>query len=318
MEEPNREIPIVAPEHISSNLEIKQVQQPQEEIFQTAEELDAEIVAGELSIEQTKNRVQEIRAGLGLPLNENLDIPSIKHTEARIADLVTQKSKFDLSRPDGYGAQKAKKISLDNLPVPPNSTFRELHRTGERVTDDFGVEKVVMSANYDLGGDTKLHIRGRDYAYQSKSNPGNRLSSEYDKKTGQLVKMHFSSDSPYFSGKTIIDMVERIPPGTEILGGEVSMSTDSFPLLLNAVSKYLSKTPDRFDVSQNGEMELNDQGLYSDISKVSTVDDKIKMLNRVIDNFVTTTKITLTHARQEDTRDGPRIFIPRVKIRKKY
>lgn len=318
MDQLDKAIPIVTPEQISSNAEIKHSQPLQEDSVQTAEELDAEIVAGELSIKQTKNRVQEIRAGLGLPLDENLDIPSIKWTEARIADLAIKKSRFTLTKPEGYGADKTKKISLDNLPVPPNSTFRELHRTGEKVTDDLGVEKVVMSANYDLGGDTKLHIRGRDYAYQSKSNPGNRLSSEYDKNTGQLVKMHFSSDNPYFSGKTIIDMVERIPPGTEILGGEVSMSTDSFPLLLNAVSKYLSKTPDRFDVSQNGEMELNDQGLYSDISKVPTVDEKMDMLNQVIDNFISRTKIVLSHARQENTEDGPRIFIPRVKIIKKY
>ena len=230
----------------------------------------------------------------------------------------TNSSRFNLAKPEGYYKNRVKKTTLDNQDVPFDANFLELNKTGQKVTDEAGSERVITGTNYNLSKGIGLKVRGRDYSYQSKTNPDNRISAEYNKNSGEVVKMHFNSDNPYFSGRAIVDMIERIPPGSPILGGETSMSTDSFPLLLNTVDKYLTRSPDRFSVSQVGEFALNDQGKYSVASRAQNIEEKTKRINEIIDDFNQKTGLQISHARIEETDGQRKILIPKVRIIKNY
>ncbi len=295
-------------------LSVKTIEEP----VVTIARIDQEITNGVNSIKDTKDKVAMLRANLGQNPDVNVEIPSVQITEEYIGKLTNEKSRFNLKKPEGYGENKIKKTSLRDLPIDPESTFDNLNRTGERMFDETGKERVITNVNYNLSNDTELKIRGRDYTYQSKTTPTNRISAEYNKNDGKLQKMHFNSENPYFSGKAMLDMIERIPPGAEVLGGEVSMSTDSFPLLLNTLEKYFDKTPDRFSTSQEGELKLNDQGKFSLISRTENEDQKIDMINKLIDEFNTKTEKNITHARKDISENEENIMIPKLKIIKNY
>ncbi len=229
-----------------------------------------------------------------------------------------QESKFNLNKPEGYYKNRIQRTSLDGQSVPVGANFNELNRTGQKITDEAGTEKTIKGINYNVSENIGLRVKGRDYSYRSKNNPDDHIGAEYNKDSGELVKMHFDSKNPLFAGRAITDMVERIPPGSPILGGEVSMSTDSFPLLLKTADKYVSRNPGRFSMSQEGEFALNNQGKYSKISKAENDEEKVSMLNKTIDDFNQKTGQKISHARIEGEGDEKKIMIPKIKIVKNY
>jgi len=226
--------------------------------------------------------------------------------------------RFSLEKPEGYGKHKKRAISLKGVPIPQEGNFDQLNKTGDHILDELGKERVVKAVTYALSDRVELHVRGRSYDYRDKKNNKNQISAEYNKSTGELVKMHFQSENPFFVGKAIVDLIERIPPNSEVLGGEVSMSSDSFPLLLNTIGTYLQKTPDRFSVSQIGEFVLNDQGKYNNISQAETVQQKIDLLNEYIESFREKTAIEISNAKLEMIDGAEKIIIPKLKIVKMY
>jgi hypothetical protein len=231
----------------------------------------------------------------------------------------TEKPRFNLERSPEQKEQRerTRKVGLSNQPIEPGMDFNQLNRTGDRVNVD-GQNRVVSQARYNLSNDTDLHIRGTSYTYTNKTNRNNTINAEYDKKRGELIKMHFQSENPHFAGRAIMDMIERIPPGSPVLGGETSMSTDSFPLLLKTVSKYESKTPGRFSVSQVGEFPLNDQGKFSDISKTADEEGRVGKINTLIDDFNNQTGQQIRHARLEVVDGKKQVVVPKIKVVKNY
>lgn len=294
-------------------------------------ELDADTLADYFSetgglpdtkriINLTKDKYAE-KFEKALALKEGLstrNVLSLKNISTQASSNTSTASRFNLARPEGYGKNKKKRMSLHDQTAEPDANFRDLNRTGEKIVDEEGNERVVAGTTYNISPDTNLHVRGNDYTYRQKGKPENTLSAEYRKNDNELVKMHFNSDNPYFSGKSIIDLTNRIPAGTEILGGETSMSTDSFPLLLNGLNKNLKRDPGRFTATQIGEFPLNDQGRLSNISKAGTLDTKVDMLNQEIGRLNAETGLNLTPARKEIIDGEEQIVVPKVKVTKNF
>jgi hypothetical protein len=288
----------------------------------TENNLDINSVTEELQKQQeiileTTNQINIIRHNLGLD-EKAVGIPSLDNNKEKVKILENQISRFNLQKPEGYGENKKKYTFLQNQEVPEGANFDDLHRGGQKIELESGDEKIIKSISYDVSDGMELKIRGRDFSYKDKNDNKNIISAEYNKDSGVLEKMHFDSENPIFAGKAILDMVERIPPGADVLGNEVSMSGDSFPLLLNTLVKYFNKDNNRFSISQIGEFNLNDQGKYSDISKTDDKIKKVYLLNQKIQKFKENTGIDISNAYVSKTDGGEEIMIPKIKILKNY
>ncbi len=316
--EKNKNTPEILDKGSVESLESKKEEIPNEEkITQDLNSLNEEIQVQEKIISNTTERVNAIRHSLGLE-GEEQNIPSLDINRQRLELLNTQISRFNLQKPEGYGENKKKLVSLRDQQIPEGATFDDLHKTGQKLVDEDGVEKTIKATNYILSNNIDLHIRGRDFSYRDKNNQNNYISAEYNKNSGELEKMHFQSENSIFAGKAIMDMIDRIPPGAEVLGNEVSMSSDSFPLLLNTLNKYLDKDPDRFSVSQIDEFALNDNGKYGDISKSATISEKVHLLNDKIKSFREKSGLSISDAHIVEKDGEYKIMIPKIKIIKNY
>lgn len=288
----------------------------EEKNIQDINNLNKEIQAQEKIISNTTERVNAIRDSLGLEGEK--DIPSLDGNRKKLELLNTELFKFNLQKPQGYKENKKKLVSLLDQQIPEGATFDDLHKTGQKFINEDGVEKTIKSVNYILSNNIDLRIRGREFTYRDKNNQNNYITSKYNKNSGELEKMHFQSENSIFAGKAIMDMIDRIPSGTEVFGDEVSMSSDSFPLLLNTLNKYLEKDPNRFSVSQIDEFALNDNGKYSDISKSATVSEKVHLLNDKIKSFREKTGLFISDAHIIEKDGEYKIMIPKIKIIKNY
>ena len=266
---------------------------------------------------ETTNQINIIRHDLGLD-EKAVDIPSLDNNKEKVKIFENQISRFNLQKPEGYGENKKKYTFLRNQEVPEGANFDELHKGGKKIETEGGDEKIIKAISYDVSDGMELKIRGRDFSYKDKKDSKNSISAEYNKDSGVLEKMHFNSENPIFAGKAILDMIERIPPGADVLGNEVSMSGDSFPLLLNILVKYFNKDNNRFLINQIGEFALNDQGKYSDISKSNDVAEKVYLLNQKIYKFKKETGTNISDAYVVKIDDEEKIMIPKIKVIKNY
>lgn len=317
LSERNKNIPETLKQSSIESFEFEKEEIPNEEkIIQDINSLNEEIQVQEKIISNTIERVNAVRDSLGLEREKN--IPSLGGNKKKLELLNTQISRFNLQKPEDHRENKKKSVSLRDQQIPEGAKFDDLHKTGQKFIDEDGVEKTIKATNYTLSNNIDLHIRGRDFRYRDKNNQNNYISAEYNKNSGELEKMHFESENSIFAGKAIMDMIDRIPSGTEVLGHEVSMSSDSFPLLLNTLNKYLDKDPNRFSVSQIDEFVLNDNGKYSDISKSATVSEKVRLLNDKIKSFREKSGLSISDAHIVEKDGEYKIIIPKIKIIKNY
>ena len=228
-----------------------------------------------------------------------------------------EQTRFNLEKPEGYGENKKRGISLEQGAVSSEDDFGNLGRTGDIVVDADGRERVVKTVTYTISETIELNVRGRSYTYRDTTNALNTISLEYNKEKRSVDKMHCNSENPVFAGRAIMDLIERIPVGAEILGEEVSMSSDSFPLLINTIAKYSNKDPEKFLLLQVGEFYLNSDGKYSAISRAVSAQEKVSLLNETIDSFIEKTKIPITPARIEVVDGEEKIVIPKIKAVKR-
>lgn len=294
--------------------QIQNVQLEQQQIITALEGLDAQYVQLRAQYEQAYTESSVILEDHYTEVEEEI-------AQEDQNDTVTTErgSRFNLARPkQAPNPNRIRKTSLRNQIVPEHANFNDLHRGGERIMAEDG-EKVVVSTNYALSDTTNLHIRGTSFDYRNTQNNENYINAEYDKKTGELGKMHFSSSNPVFSGKAILDMVERIPVGASIFGKETSMSADSFPLFVNSLAKFEKKTPGRFTVEHIGEFDMNDQGKFSAVSKADNIEVQLGLINKHIDDYASLGAASIPHARIVDSEDGgQKIVLPKLKVTKNF
>lgn len=216
--------------------------------------------------------------------------------------------------------ESGKKIQLvSGLGQHPtnNMSFDTMNQPGDKIIQN-GEEKIIRASEYSIGANLNLGVKDKEYKYTSPKNPSVQVGVIYDKDTKKFGKMNFTSDSPILAGKAILDMAERIPVGSNLFEGDESMSADSFPLLLNSITRFERKSPGRFTAEQVGEFYLNLQGMSSTISKAKTLEEKVELLNKAIDDFSIGSKTPISHARIEGSGITQKIILPKIKVVKNF
>ncbi len=249
----------------------------------------------------TLKRAPSMSIGVGLEFITAGIIPSITFNVLRTA--LDYKLKNAISNAPGAGITK---LGIGGVISDKNrqATMADLNKTGRKT--------------FATSSGAKLYVGDKNHEYRDVKNSGNYIRAQYNPETGNVEKMSFDSGSRVFAGKAIKDLIERIPVGSEVLGKETSMSTDSFPLLLNTIEKYTAKYPGRFGVSQNGELSLNNDGKNSSISRTNNIDEKLRMLNDRITVFSQKTGVAVQPARKVSEGGKEKIMVPRLKVVKNH
>lgn len=284
--------------------------------------LDSEKTSFKQETEEERKNLNSI--GLDEPSFEQAKVEigveeDLQGVDKEVEDIVVEAKKelrFNLEKPEGFYKNKIKRVGREDS-LEEDTPFDLLGKTGQKIgKDETGREQMIRYVDYEISPNMNLRVQGSEYTYtENDKNSKSYIKAYYQKDKNELYKMSFESDNPIFAGKAILDMMKRIPVGTEMFKGETSLSTDSFPLLLNAFTKYSEKDPGSLEAEQIGEIFLNEAGKFSKVSKESTQEDQVKLLNEKIKDFSQKMKIELSEARISLDEDG-KIVVPKILIKK--
>lgn len=284
--------------------------------------LDSEKTSFKQETEEERKNLNSI--GLDEPSFEQAKVEigveeDLHGVDKEVEDIVVEAKKelrFNLEKPEGFYKNKIKRVGREDS-LEEDTPFDLLGKTGQKIgKDETGREQMIRYVDYEISPNMNLRVQGSEYTYtENDKNSKSYIKAYYQKDKNELYKMSFESGNPIFAGKAILDMMKRIPVGTEMFKGETSLSTDSFPLLLNAFTKYSEKDPGSLEAEQIGEIFLNEAGKFSKVSKESTQEDQVKLLNEKIKDFSQKMKVELSEARISLDEDG-KIVVPKILIKK--
>lgn len=284
--------------------------------------LDSEKTSFKQETEEERKNLNSI--GLDEPSFEQAKVEigveeDLQGVDKEVEDIVVEakkESRFNLEKPEGFYKNKIKRVGREDS-LEEDTPFDLLGKTGQKIgKDETGREQMIRYVDYEISPNMNLRVQGSEYTYtENDKNSKSYIKAYYQKDKNELYKMSFESGNPIFAGKAILDMMKRIPVGTEMFKGETSLSTDSFPLLLNAFTKYSEKDPGSLEAEQIGEIFLNEAGKFSKVSKESTQEDQVKLLNEKIKDFSQKMKVELSEARISLDEDG-KIVVPKILIKK--
>jgi hypothetical protein len=284
--------------------------------------LDSEKTSFKEETEEERKNLNSI--GLDEPSFEQAKVEigvevDLQGVDKEVEDIVVEAKKewrFNLEKPEGFYKNKIKRVGREDS-LEEDTPFDLLGKTGQKIgKDETGREQMIRYVDYEISPNLNLRVQGSEYTYtENDKNSKSYIKAYYQKDKNELYKMSFESGNPIFAGKAILDMMKRIPVGTEMFKGETSLSTDSFPLLLNAFTKYSEKDPGSLEAEQIGEIFLNEAGKFSKVSKESTQEDQVKLLNEKIKDFSQKMKVELSEARISLDEDG-KIVVPKILIKK--
>lgn len=284
--------------------------------------LDSEKTSFKQETEEERKNLNSI--GLDEPSFEQAKVEigvekDLQGVDKEVEDIVVEAKKewrFNLEKPEGFYKNKIKRVGREDS-LEEDTPFDLLGKTGQKIgKDETGREQMIRYVDYEISPNMNLRVQGSEYTYtENDKNSKSYIKAYYQKDKNELYKMSFESGNPIFAGKAILDMMKRIPAGTEMFKGETSLSTDSFPLLLNAFTKYSEKDPGSLEAEQIGEIFLNEAGKFSKVSKESTQEDQVKLLNEKIKDFSQKMKVELSEARISLDEDG-KIVVPKILIKK--
>jgi hypothetical protein len=284
--------------------------------------LDSEKTSFKQETEKEMKNLNSI--GLDEPSFEQVKVEigveeDLQWVDKEVEDIVVEAKKelrFNLEKPEGFYKNKIKRVGREDS-LEEDTPFDLLGKTGQKIgKDETGREQMIRYVDYEISPNMNLRVQGSEYTYtENDKNSKSYIKAYYQKDKNELYKMSFESGNPIFAGKAILDMMKRIPVGTEMFKGETSLSTDSFPLLLNAFTKYNEKDPGSLEAEQIGEIFLNEAGKFSKVSKESTQEDQVKLLNEKIKDFSQKMKVELSEARTSLDEDG-KIVVPKILIKK--
>lgn len=284
--------------------------------------LDSEKTSFKQETEEERKNLNSI--GLDEPSFEQAKVEigvekDLQGVDKEVEDIVVEAKKewrFNLEKPEGFYKNKIKRVGREDS-LEEDTPFDLLGKTGQKIgKDETGREQMIRYVDYEISPNMNLRVQGSEYTYtENDKNSKSYIKAYYQKDKNELYKMSFESGNPIFAGKAILDMMKRIPVGTEMFKGETSLSTDSFPLLLNAFTKYSEKDPGSLEAEQIGEIFLNEAGKFSKVSKESTQEDQVKLLNEKIKDFSQKMKVELSEARISLDEDG-KIVVPKILIKK--
>lgn len=284
--------------------------------------LDSEKTSFKQETEEERKNLNSI--GLDEPSFEQAKVEigvekDLQGVDKEVEDIVVEAKKewrFNLEKPEGFYKNKIKRVGREDS-LEKDTPFDLLGKTGQKIgKDETGREQMIRYVDYEISPNMNLRVQGSEYTYtENDKNSKSYIKAYYQKDKNELYKMSFESGNPIFAGKAILDMMKRIPVGTEMFKGETSLSTDSFPLLLNAFTKYSEKDPGSLEAEQIGEIFLNEAGKFSKVSKESTQEDQVKLLNEKIKDFSQKMKVELSEARISLDEDG-KIVVPKILIKK--
>ncbi|MDQ5930759.1 MAG: hypothetical protein QG594_2548 [Bacteroidota bacterium] len=314
--ENNESLPMVNNEVVDKELSIDEFSEylnKEEGVFkqETTDEIG---LLNSINLDDQTFEQAKIESGIDSELNNINEEAETVFIEAK--EKVNTLHHFNLEKPEGYKKDRPQKVVLNEV-AEQDANFDELNKSGQKIQNNEidEKEKRVSYVDYEVSPSINLRVRGDQYTYTEKDKDSNNyITAMYQKDLKKLYKMSFESENPIFAGKAIMDMVGRIPAGTEMLRGESSFSTDSFPLLLNTFLKYNEKDLGSLNAEQIGEFELNDSGKYSNISKLETPQEKIMELNNVIHKFSDNLNVNLSDAKVGE--DGKNIVVPKIVITK--